>query len=118
MDRAAKLEARGGASNPNTMASSKPEESKPAAQVTSSAIGSSSQPEASRNTPTQVPIEDVFNDPKPKKAKVDLDKLMRLTEMKKTYQVSKKLCRVQFSLLCGILFHYVFFAYNVKYCNI
>lgn len=113
MERAAKLEARGGASNPNTMASAK---SEPVDQA-SPAPAQPSTATTARPAQAQPHIEDVFEDPKPKKAKVDLELLMRLTDMKRTYQVSKKLCRVQFSLLCGLLFHFAYFAYNVKLCT-
>ena len=52
------------------------------------------------------------------KQKMDLNKLMRLMDMKKTYQVSKSLMRVFFSLLCGFVFHVAFFIYNVKFANV
>ena len=45
-----------------------------------------------------------------KKQKVDLNKLMLLTDMKRTLQVSKKVMRVSFALLCGLLFHVVYFV--------
>ena len=54
---------------------------------------------------------------KPKK-KVDLGKLMQLTEMRKTYQVSKKLMRISCALICGLMFHFAFFAYNVRAFNL
>ena len=49
---------------------------------------------------------------------MDLNKLMKLMDMKKTYQVSKSLMRVFFSLLCGFVFHVAFFIYNVKFANV
>ena len=55
---------------------------------------------------------------KPKRQKVDINKLLRLTEMKKTYQVSKKVTRITFSILCGCLFHLLFFAYDIHFLNL
>ena len=39
-------------------------------------------------------------------------------DMKKTYQVSKRLCRVSFALLCGMLFHIVYFAKDAYFLNL
>ena len=38
--------------------------------------------------------------------------------MKKTFQVSKRLCRVTFALLCGMLFHLVHFAHDAYIFNL
>ena len=49
---------------------------------------------------------------------MDLNKMMRLMDMKKTYGVSKSLMRVFFALTCGFVFHVAFFVYNVHLCNV
>ena len=53
-----------------------------------------------------------------KEKKVDLGQLMLLTDMKKTYQVSKKLCRISFALLCGMLFHLAHFSKDAHMLNL
>ena len=112
--RGAQLDARGGASNPKTEASAKPEE-----EVKATATPSVT---ASQAPKTQSPssLEDAFQPAaaKPKSKKVDLNKLMRLMDMKKTYQVSKHLCRVSFALTCGMLFHLGFFGHNIEFLNL
>ena len=111
--RGAQLDARGGGSNPTTEASKKPDEE---VKATASPSITSSTP----TTQTKTSLEDAFQPvtPKPKSKKVDLNKLMRLMDMKKTYQVSKHLCRVSFALTCGMLFHLGFFGHNIEFLNL
>jgi len=49
---------------------------------------------------------------------MDLNKMMKLMDMKKTFGISKSLMRVFFALMCGTLFHVAFFLYNVKHANV
>ena len=49
---------------------------------------------------------------------MDLNKLMKLMDMKKTCQVSQSLMRVFFSLMCGFVFHVAFFIYNCALANV
>ena len=49
---------------------------------------------------------------------MDLNQLMKLMDMKKTFAVSKSLLRVFFAFLCGFCFHVAFFLYGVRYANV
>ena len=48
---------------------------------------------------------------------MDLNKLMKLMDMRKTYAVSRTLMRVSFSILSGFIFHVAFFVYDIIYAN-
>ena len=43
---------------------------------------------------------------------------MLLTDMKRTYGVSRTMFRVTFALLCGMLFHTAYFILNFHYATI
>ena len=46
----------------------------------------------------------------PKKQSVDLKLLQRLMDERDTFQISKKVFRLSFSLLCGVIFHFLHYA--------
>lgn len=123
--RGAQLDAAGGPSNPQTQANAKPAPA-PAPSVQSTTSQSTAAQNSAPPAPS-TPIEDLPKQsasPQPTKAapakpqKMDLNKMMRLMDMKKTFGVSKSLIRVFFALLCGFTFHAAFFLYNVHHANV
>ena len=56
--------------------------------------------------------------PKAKKRSVDLKLLQRLMEDRTTFQTLKKVYRLGFSLICGVMFHYLHFAQDYTRLNL
>ena len=52
------------------------------------------------------------------KVEVDYKVLHRLTEDKQKFQTAKRINRVGFSFLLGVVFHYFYVAANVHYCTL